>query len=210
MLRAHSKVDHDIVKRIAAQYWTVTDDGLVNGRANAELQKAEGQRQHNRIVGKLGGRPKKETQVVSETKPGINPSGFDLETKRVMKTKPGNNPIQTNYEGQKQKTKNSEPSGSAGKPPDSDAETIFGLGVPLLESAGVGNRNARAMLGLMRKQHGEKAVVDALRRCAEVAAIEPVAWLQAALKSKSGVPSAASIAAEAMRLDEARESAHAA
>ena len=33
-------------------------------------------------------------------------------------------------------------------------------------------------------------MADALRRCAEVQAIEPVASLQAALKSKSGQPSA--------------------
>lgn len=200
MLRAHSKVDHEAIKSVAKQFWQSTDGGLINGRANEELQKADGQRRHNQIVGKLGGRPKI-TQVVSKN----NPSGFNLETQVVLK----NNPIQTNYEGQKQRQKNSEPNGSGGKPPNPDVETIFANGVALLQSAGVSDRNARSMLGLMRKQHGDKAVADALRRCAEVQAIEPVAWMQAALKSKSGVPTAASIAAEAMRLHDAREVANA-
>jgi hypothetical protein len=59
---------------------------------------------------------------------------------------------------------------------------IFGRGIPLLTSAGVSDRNARSMLGLMRKQHGDPAVVDALQRCADEAPLEPVAWLQKALK----------------------------
>jgi hypothetical protein len=39
------------------------------------------------------------------------------------------------------------------------------------------------MLGLMRKTHGDLAVVDALQRCASEKPLQPVAWLQAALKT---------------------------
>lgn len=64
------------------------------------------------------------------------------------------------------------------------SEVIFGLGVPMLTEASVSDRNARSMLGLMRKQHGDTAVIDALRRCADEKPLAPVAWLQAALKAK--------------------------
>lgn len=69
-------------------------------------------------------------------------------------------------------------------PPD-DADLIFGLGVPLLAEANVSDRNARSMLGLMRKTHGGDAVVAALQRCAIEKPIQPVAWLQAALKARA-------------------------
>lgn len=197
LLRATTKPDRDAINRVAQQFWEKTDAGLVNGRAVTEIKKADHQRIINREVGKLGGRPK--TERVSENKPRTSEKP---KTESVSENKPNRNPIQTPL------VKNSEPSGSAPDGAVSDADLIFGLGLPLLEAAGVKEKNARSMLGLMRKQHGEKAVVNAVQRCAEVQAIEPVAWLQAALKSKSGTPTAASIAAEAMRLHEAREAVH--
>lgn len=72
----------------------------------------------------------------------------------------------------------------SGSPPE-DADTIFALGVPLLTAAGVSDRNARSMLGLQRKQHGDVAVVEALQRCAVEKPLQPVAWLQAALKAET-------------------------
>ena len=78
----------------------------------------------------------------------------------------------------------SDPGGSgAGAPPNS-ADVIFGLGVPALTAAGVSDSAARSMLGLMRKTHGDDALIAALQRCAEEQPLQPVAWLQAALKSK--------------------------
>jgi uncharacterized protein YdaU (DUF1376 family) len=71
----------------------------------------------------------------------------------------------------------------AGAPPDT-ADVIFGLGVPLLTAANVSDRNARSMLGMFRKQHGDAAVIDALQRCASEKPMQPVPWLQAALKAK--------------------------
>jgi hypothetical protein len=63
------------------------------------------------------------------------------------------------------------------------ADVIFGLGLPLLTAAGVSDRNTRSMLGLMRKTHGDDAVIAALQRCATEKPLQPVAWLQAALKA---------------------------
>ncbi len=78
----------------------------------------------------------------------------------------------------------SEAKASGGEPPSIDlAELIFGLGVPLLLTAGVPEKNARSMLGLMRKTHGAEAVIAALQRCADERALQPVEFLQGCLKS---------------------------
>jgi hypothetical protein len=74
---------------------------------------------------------------------------------------------------------------TAEAPPD-PADVIFGLGLPLLTAAGVSDRNTRSMLGLMRKTHGDTAVIRALQRCATEKPLQPVAWLQAALKAPGG------------------------
>lgn len=77
------------------------------------------------------------------------------------------------------------PNGTAGEPapPPSAKDRIFALGLPLLTAAGVVDRNARSMLGMLSKRHGEDAVADAIDRCAHAQPVEPVAWLQAALKA---------------------------
>jgi len=80
------------------------------------------------------------------------------------------------------------PSAGAAAPPSasppSPEDRIFALGVPLLTAAGVAERNARSMLGMLRKRHGDEAVADAIDRCAALQVSEPVSWLQAALKPK--------------------------
>lgn len=60
---------------------------------------------------------------------------------------------------------------------------VFANGVTLLTAAGVSDRNARSFLAAQCKAHGESAVRSALERCASERPIEPVPWLQAALKS---------------------------
>jgi hypothetical protein len=74
---------------------------------------------------------------------------------------------------------------TAEAPPD-PADVIFGLGLPLLTATGVSDRNTRSMLGLMRKTHGDTAVIRALQRCATEKPLQAVAWLQAALKAPGG------------------------
>jgi hypothetical protein len=81
----------------------------------------------------------------------------------------------------------SEAKASGGKPPaDADpAELIFGLGLPLLLAASVPEKSARSMLGLMRKMHGEEAVIHAVQRCADEKPLQPVEFLQGILRSRA-------------------------
>jgi hypothetical protein len=102
-------------------------------------------------------------------------------------------------EEEEKNQRHSEPDGSGAEAPPADppplqaaeappdpADVIFGLGLPLLTAANVSDRNARSMLGLMRKTHGNAAVIRALQRCATEKPLQPVAWLQAALKAPGG------------------------
>jgi hypothetical protein len=89
------------------------------------------------------------------------------------------------YSNAKTKT-NSEANASGAKAPGKPVDLpdmIFGLGVPLLTGSGVSEQNARKMLGMFRKQHQDDALIVAvLQRCAEEQPMQPVSWIQAALK----------------------------
>ncbi len=85
LLRAETKAEREAIDNIAGRFWTATDGGLVNARADLEITRAERQRDVNRTVGKLGGRPKRtETESVSE-----------LETESVSESEPNVNRTQT-------------------------------------------------------------------------------------------------------------------
>ena len=60
-------------------------------------------------------------------------------------------------------------------------EIIFGYGVPLLTQAGNTDKAARSFLGKLRKTHGDKAVIDALRQCLRSKPLQPLEWLAKAL-----------------------------
>ncbi len=85
--------------------------------------------------------------------------------------------------------KDSDADASGGKPPAvAPVDVIFGMGIPLLTAAGVPDKSARSMLGLMRKQHSDDAVVAALQRCVDERPLEPVAFLQGCVKAAVNAP----------------------
>jgi uncharacterized protein YdaU (DUF1376 family) len=85
LLRAETKVERAAIDAISAKFWTATPEGLSNDRAGKEMERAEHQRDVNRTVGKLGGRPKR-TQTES-----VMPTG----TESLTESEPNANPNQT-------------------------------------------------------------------------------------------------------------------
>jgi uncharacterized protein YdaU (DUF1376 family) len=82
---AMTPAERKAVEKVAAQFFPVNGDGRRhNKRAEEELGKHRLQVEHNRVVGHLGGRPRK--------KPGNNQSGIPDETRKVTRTEPGDNP----------------------------------------------------------------------------------------------------------------------
>lgn len=90
IIRASSKAELDAIKRVLCQFWTQTEAGWVQARAQHEIQSASEVRDLNREKGKLGGRPRK-TQSDNRTEPNENPPGFS----RLNRTEPNENPSQT-------------------------------------------------------------------------------------------------------------------
>jgi hypothetical protein len=67
-------------------------------------------------------------------------------------------------------------------------EIIFGYGVPLLTQAGSTDKAARSFLGGIRKNHGDEALIDALRGCIRAKPLQPLEWLAKALPPTSAGP----------------------
>lgn len=86
--RAYSRDEIRAVEKVLADFFTLTDNGWEQKRADAELAKYAKQRDINRETGKKGGRPKKATEPEPNTEPKENRFGFDS----VTEPEPNNNP----------------------------------------------------------------------------------------------------------------------
>jgi hypothetical protein len=63
---------------------------------------------------------------------------------------------------------------------------VFASGVPLLQSTGSTDRNARSMLGRWRSSHGDAAVLDALAAATAQAVSDPIPWIIRRLENGNG------------------------
>lgn len=96
---------------------------------------------------------------------------------------------------EKRREDTSAPDGAGGEPPAdepelSDRDRIFAYGVPMLVNAGTTDKAARSFLAGKCRDHGDAAVVQALRDCYREHPVEPLMWLAKRLPMKSGKPSA--------------------
>lgn len=108
--RCQSKADREAVAHVLSRYFTETDEGFSHNRCEQEIAASKPKTESNRVNGKLGGRPKKET----EEEPKNNPMGFESETQKEPINNLSHKPVTNN-----QKTKSKEESKRAARlPPD--------------------------------------------------------------------------------------------
>lgn len=84
LIGARSKDEKEALAVVLSDFFHLEDLGWTQGRCEAEISRYQKKAEHNRVVGKLGGRPRK---TVTQTEPTNNPGGFQ--------TEPTNNPPQT-------------------------------------------------------------------------------------------------------------------
>jgi uncharacterized protein YdaU (DUF1376 family) len=163
LVRARSAAEKKAVRRVLGEFFTLVDGGWRHGHCDEEIGKYQTQAEANRDNGKKGGRPPKQTKVVTEQKPGNNPSGFDLESEK-------------NLNPRIQESTNSK-SGFAASVPDLRAR-LFDIGKELL-GADSGSLIAKAI-----KHCGEQKVGEVLGQMALSTKAEPVRYFAAATMPK--------------------------
>lgn len=100
------------------------------------------------------------------------------------------NPDAHEQRGREGKGRNNDPTDRADKPPAVDenppdaAAVIFGNGLAWLKRNSAKNETeCRALLGKWRKSLGDEGLIAALGRAQREGALQPVAWMEAAIKA---------------------------
>lgn len=171
------------VAQVLKEFFAQTDDGWVSERANDEIaaMRVKQEKAKASAAASVAARQAKvKRPLKAKSKPVEPPQSVGLtDVERTLNERsttvelPTPTPIPNT----------SVPNGTGGKPPkvtDPD-EIIFGYGVPLLTAAGNTDRASRSFLGGLRKNHGDEAVVAALRDCIKAKPLQPLEWLAAAL-----------------------------
>lgn len=179
--RARSRAEKSALSFVLDKFFTFHDGAYHNHRADEELARYASRRELNRQLGRKGGRPKgspNESDSVSET-----------DNESVSKNNPSHKPVAISHKEQDQ-----ERPPAAAKTP-SDEDPIKGLidgGIAYLGTCGVSEKQARTVIGMLRRDLGSDLETAELLTTAERECVaEPVAWLRrAAMKrmAKSATP----------------------
>lgn len=182
LVRAQSKQDREAVETVLREFFTETPGGWVHSRCDKEIARFQDKQRKAKASAEARWAHR---QPHSEGNANASPDAMRTHSE-------GNAPRA------RPQTPDTRPNTSEAKASDADTasqaspptpkDRVFAFGVPLLTAAGVADKNARSMLAGLCKRHGDKAVADAIDRCASEQAIEPVSWLQAALKPSPGKP----------------------
>ncbi len=105
LVGARSKDEREAVSLVLHEFFTLDDDGWHQSRCDEEIAKKQEKSETNRAVGRLGGRPRKETQTVSETEP----IGLQTETEAVSENNPSHKPIANNQYSEQSSSSESAP-----------------------------------------------------------------------------------------------------
>lgn len=89
LVRAASRVDRSAVEVVLREFFTLEADGWHQKRCDEELEAYETKAEKNRENGKNGGRPKKkETELVMDSKPNVNPKKTQVVSENNLSHKP--------------------------------------------------------------------------------------------------------------------------
>lgn len=66
--------------------------------------------------------------------------------------------------------------------PDDFASEVFNRGVAFLSRKGTAEKQARAFIGKLRKDHSDTEIFEAFDRCSKAGAVDPIPWITKALQ----------------------------
>lgn len=173
LVGARDDSERAAVRDVLNEFFTLTGDVYRNKRCDEEIAKYADKR----------GKAQASAAKRWETERSANAVPTHSErTANALPTQSEGNALQSPV------TSHQEDSVAKATGDQSPAETIFALGVPMLTSAGVAERNARSFLGLLRKHNPDGDVIAALQRAGEARAVAPIEFLQGCLRVTSQKP----------------------
>lgn len=189
LIIARSDEERTAVEQVLNEFFTKTEQGWFHDRCDEEIQKYKANISAKSAAGKASAarRAQRGTPKASSRKAPVKEAKNEERTdaEQPLNTRSTDAQLTKNQEP---RTNYSDTDVSGAEAPIDPAEVIFGRGVPLLTASGVSEKNARSMLGMLRKTHADEDVIAALQACVDSKVMEPVAYLQGVLRAAKHAP----------------------
>lgn len=185
LVRARSKDERQAVETVLEEFFQLTGEGYRHGRCDEEIARYRAKREKAQASANA-----RWAKNQSSSERNANASETDMRTHCD-----GNAHQSPDTRHQKEQDQNRPPA-AASVDPLKDA--IDG-GVEFLGESGVGPKQARSVIGMIRKRVGDDTAVELLAVAQREHVADPVAWLQAAARRRvsrngSAAPSAFELA----------------
>lgn len=180
LIGARTKEEQAALRSVLTEFFVQEPGGdWTQPRCEREIERYQRKAEHNREVGKLGGRPRKtETQT--------KPPGLSAGSEKGTQIEPRPNPPSL----QSPVTSNQSPySGPDGPAADEAALTkaeLWSAGKSLLAAQGMPAAQCGSFVGKLVKDHGEAVVVDAVRSAVVKRPADAAEWLVSACQRRAG------------------------
>lgn len=183
LVGARSKEEREAVAVILDEFFDLQADGWHNARCDDEISKYQKKANHNREVGKLGGRPRKsDTHTVSKQEPTNNPVGLFSEPKH-------NPPQSPDTSNQYSEAKASDGEPSVRPSVDKSKAELWKSAVSLLSGQGMPEPQARTLMGKLvqdYKNSGDDIVLKAVQGAVSEQPADARAYLKATCQRLAG------------------------
>jgi uncharacterized protein YdaU (DUF1376 family) len=172
-VRAVTDEDKAVIQSVLTEFFVKRKGKIFSPRLQKEWAKAHVQHLRKVEAGKKGGRAK--ALKTNETEASSALAGEKL----------GSSNQNQNQNHKERDTVDTDVSTAADAPEVDLAKAMFDQGVKLLAAAGTPQTKARSLLGKWRRDHGSEAVIVALGRAQREGAIDPVGFVEGALRFRS-------------------------
>jgi uncharacterized protein YdaU (DUF1376 family) len=156
---ARTKDEIAAVETVLNDFFVLTENGWIQNRCDSEIEVFRSKAETNKVIGKMGGRPKKKTQTVISENPEITQTVSEI------------NPHETLTTNHKPRTINQEPNSvtdvtaiADGKTPDELTKAeLWAAGKSILSEQGMPKAQCGSFVGKLVKDYGDGIVIDAVR-----------------------------------------------
>jgi uncharacterized protein YdaU (DUF1376 family) len=180
--RARSREERAAVDAVLSEFFTLTDGVWLKGRVQEEIAKARLKIEAARENGTKGGRPKK--PKTNQTGTQQKPTGLSLGSENETQQKALQSP-------DKEKDQKIPPTAERGALADDPLKLMIDGAVVFMTEVGVAPKQARSVIGLLRKNVADDLIVSEILATMQQQRIaEPLAWLVKAAQSRKAGPNA--------------------
>ena len=169
-MRCHSDEDCAVVIGIIDEFFTRSNGRVSNARLTREFEKTKEAHEKRVSAGSKGGKAKSLKSLAAA------PSNAKAKLKQP--------------EPEPYKTCTNVHDADASPDP---SKLIWDSGIKILMAAGKSRNQAGGIVGKWRKSHADADLISALGACQREGAVDPVAYITGALKSRKSAPAAAEI-----------------